>query len=227
MSSETATNTTRPEGRPEQPLPAIPRSDGPPLVDRYIDYDRYTFAATHIPTISKEGDEEGYGYIAVRTGSVLGLEEVQRVVEDVAQQLSERGESPFASSTFFADPLAGLNTPLLFSSQALDLSASKIRLLIASYISTISQPSQSTASKQYRDSLRLSSPHETAWFLRWAMSRPVRLVREDKVVESPGKRKGGGKVITVQERQVRGLVDLREYVVWRGKERGEFLCWKK
>jgi hypothetical protein len=217
------------QGKDEPPLPSIPRSDGPPLVGRYIDYDRYTFAATHIPLTSKEsgGDGEGYGYIAVRTGLVLGLEEVQRVLEDVTQQLSERGVFLVSSFAVCADPLAGLNTPLLFSSQALDLSASKIRLLINSYISTISQPSQSTAFKQYRDSLRLSSPHEAAWFLRWAMSRPVRLVREDKVVESPGKRKGGGKVVTVRERQVRGLVDLREYIVWRGKERGEFLRWKE
>lgn len=62
---------------------------------------------------------------------------------------------------------------------------------------------------------------EVAWFLRWVLSRVVRLVREDKVVDSPGRGKGG-KVVTIREREeVRGLVDLREYEVWRGKERGE------
>jgi hypothetical protein len=62
--------------------------------------------------------------------------------------------------------------------------------------------------------------NEVAWFLRWALSRVVRLVREDKVVDSPGRGKGG-KVVTIREREVRGLVDVREYEVWRGKERGE------
>lgn len=223
MSPPSPPRNTIPER--QEPLPSIPRSEGPPDVDRYIDYNRYTFALTSVPPTSQE-DEEGYGYIDVRTSLVLGLDDVQRVVEDVTQQLSERGEFPFSSFTSCADPSSGLTTPLLFSSQALDLSATKTHVLINSYISTLSQPSHSAAANQYHDDLRLCSPHEAAWFLRWALSRPVRLVREDKAVESPGRKKGAGKVVTVQERQVRGLVDLREYVVWRGKERGEFSSFK-
>ncbi|KAI5449422.1 hypothetical protein NCC49_004706 [Naganishia albida] len=182
---------------PEPPLPPIPTSQGPPVVDRYIDYNRYTFAATHVPSTS--AIEGRYGYIAVHSEVVLGPEEVQKVVEDISRELSERG----------------LVTPLLFSSQSLDLSASKIHNLINAYTSSLTHPSRSTV---YRESLCLAAPNEVAWFLRWAMSRVVRLVREDKIAESPSWGKGG-KMVTIREREVRGLVDLREYEVWRGTER--------
>lgn len=78
--------------RREPPLPAIPRSDGLPSVDRYIDYNRYTFASTTVPPASHEVPV--YGYIAVHAEVVLGLSDAQRVVEDVSRELSERGEFP-------------------------------------------------------------------------------------------------------------------------------------
>lgn len=115
------------------------------------------------------------------------------------------------------DSLLGLNTPLLFSNQALDLSPGKIRLFIVSYITTLtSRPASSQAITAYRNNLRLGQPYELAWFLRWALGRAVRLVREEHI--SPGADKS--KLVDVREREVRGLVDWVEYEIWRGKERG-------
>ncbi|KAJ9127313.1 hypothetical protein QFC24_000720 [Naganishia onofrii] len=132
----------------------------------------------------------------------LGLKDVGEVVRDVARELGERG----------------LNTPLLFSNQALDLSPSKIRLFIQSYIATLtSHPASTHAVTAYRNNLRLCQPYELAWFLRWALGRVVRLVREEH--SSPGADRS--RVVDVREREVRGLVDWAEYEIWRGKERGE------
>jgi hypothetical protein len=83
--------------RQELPLPAIPRTDRLPEVERYIDYSRYTFAATHIPSSasnSSSGHDGRYGYISGYEGVVLGLEDVRCVVEDVSRELSARGEFP-------------------------------------------------------------------------------------------------------------------------------------
>lgn len=60
-----------------------------PEPDRFIDYARYTFADTWIPTTPWNVKAAGYmGDPRV----VLGLEEARRVIDDVARELSARGE---------------------------------------------------------------------------------------------------------------------------------------
>jgi hypothetical protein len=92
--------------RQEPPLPAIPRTDRLPDVERYIDYSRYTFAATHIHSCASNSspvNDGRYGYISGYEGVVLGLEDVRRVLEDVSRELSERGESPVVHLTLETD----------------------------------------------------------------------------------------------------------------------------
>lgn len=113
--------------------------------------------------------------------------------------------------------LKGLTTSYLFSSAAPDLSASKTKRFIRCYITSLRNPFDTS----HAMNLSVGSPHELGWFLRWALSRLVRIIRIEEPVPSKGPGKGKGRVVkTVKEYGRRGMVDMREYVMWREKERG-------
>ncbi|KAJ9114225.1 hypothetical protein QFC22_005677 [Naganishia vaughanmartiniae] len=210
-SSPPPSSQTSPASGSRIPNTTAGTDDPQPQIATFIDYARYTFAPTSIPLAplgiadhaAERAEEEGYGCMrGVGKGVKLGLKELGEVVRSVAKELGERG----------------LDTPFLFSNQALDLSPGKIRAFIQSYIATLtSRPASTQSITAYRNNLRLCQPYELAWFLRWALGRVVRLVREEHV--SPGADRS--KLVDVREREVRGLVDWAEYEIWRGKERAK------
>lgn len=139
------------------------------------------------------------------SGLVLGLEDLLDVVSDCCQQLNSRG----------------FKTPLLFSSQALDFSATRLNNLIHSYISTLrpyasQMPVMHMAKKTtekykvYQEDLKFAGEHEIAWLLRWSLSRAVRVNGDSQQGPNPI----GGDLPF----EMRGLLDWERYEDWRGRE---------
>ncbi|KAI8976357.1 hypothetical protein BD414DRAFT_423305 [Trametes punicea] len=121
-----------------------------------------------------------YGYLSYGRHVILGLEEVARLVDVVGEELGTRG----------------LTTPFIFSTLALDVSATAVKRLIQTFLNTCTKPS-SEADRQWREEARLAGPHELGMTLRWGLARVVRWV--------------GGQ-------QVRGLVSYDAYCEWRESE---------
>ena len=96
-----------------------------------------------------------------------------------------------SQSTHFS--LLGLATPLLFSTQALDISSSRIKSLIQFYLNS---PSPSAWSNE----LKLAGAHELAMTLRWGLARIVRYS---------------------DTQEFRGFIDWDMYVQWREEEHGK------
>ncbi|WVQ96362.1 hypothetical protein IAU59_003467 [Kwoniella sp. CBS 9459] len=177
-----------------------PNASPPPLLPP-----KYTFLSTRIPPTSTnaannsvdsfayEYDEaiglRQYGFLGGVGGKVtLGLCDVGRVIHVVGDELIRRG----------------LTTPLLFSSQALELSQTRTKMLIQAYLDSISSTSQSHSRQAdtFTQEVRFAKEHELAWLLRWALSRITRI-----------KEKAGGKKV------VHGVLEWEAYEEWRGRER--------
>ncbi|KAF4622115.1 hypothetical protein D9613_009300 [Agrocybe pediades] len=110
---------------------------------------------------SKEHD---YGYLSYERHVVLGLEQVERLVEVVAEELETRG---------------GITTPFIFSTTALDISSSAIRRLIRSFLNTCASFSGQKAQEaeaKWREEARFAGPHELGMCLRWGLARVIRSV---------------------------------------------------
>jgi hypothetical protein len=141
------------------------------------------------------------------------LEDASNAVNVIAAELAKRG----------------LETPLLFSSLALDISVPKIRSLIRSFTSTLissssSHPSYSSSANRFstaispeevnwRQEVTFSPERELAWVMRWAMSRVLQ-------VRGAVDDGHGGHVPGTREER-RGLVEWEVYEEWRGREKGE------
>ncbi|OSD02337.1 hypothetical protein PYCCODRAFT_1425435 [Trametes coccinea BRFM310] len=121
-----------------------------------------------------------YGYLSYGRHVILGLEEVARLVDVVGEELGTRG----------------LTTPFIFSTLALDVSATAVKRLIQTFLNTCTKPS-SEADRQWRQEARLAGPHELGMTLRWGLARVVRWVGRQ---------------------QVRGLVSYDAYCQWRDSE---------
>lgn len=106
---------------------------------------QWLFSPTVIPPAPPATDDVAWGLIPVRTNVVLGLADVGPVVHTLAESLGRRA----------------LDTPLLFSSLALDVSVPKIKSLIGTYLATmcvVASRSQVFASGATTDSRALPSP---------------------------------------------------------------------
>ncbi|KJA15902.1 hypothetical protein HYPSUDRAFT_207491 [Hypholoma sublateritium FD-334 SS-4] len=126
-----------------------------------------------------------YGYLAYERHVVLGLDQVERLVEVISEELETRG---------------GITTPFIFSTTALDISASSIRRIIRSFLATCANQSGASAQVaegKWREEARFAGPHELAMCLRWGLARVIRSV--------------GGQ-------DVRGLVSWEHYVDFRESE---------
>ncbi|WVF68828.1 hypothetical protein IAT40_003601 [Kwoniella sp. CBS 6097] len=192
--------------RPIQPLTPpespdeCPDSSPPPLLPP-----KYTFLPTRIPpptinaannsvdSFACEHDEvvglRQYGFLGGIGWKVsLGLSDVGRVIQIVGDELIRRG----------------LTTPLLFSSQALELSQTRTKMLIQAYLDSLASTSQlrSRQSNTFAQEVRFAKEQELAWLLRWALSRITRV-----------KERAGGKEI------VHGVLEWEAYEEWRGRER--------
>ncbi|KAI0357161.1 hypothetical protein OH77DRAFT_1451388 [Trametes cingulata] len=130
--------------------------------------------------VQEQQPSHDYGYLSYGRHVILGLEEVARLVDVVGEELGTRG----------------LTTPFIFSTLALDVSASAVKRLIQTFLNTCTKPSHE-ADRQWREEARLAGPHELGMTLRWGLARVVRWV--------------GG-------HQVRGLVSYDAYSQWRDSE---------
>ncbi|KAH8988261.1 hypothetical protein EDB86DRAFT_3065602 [Lactarius hatsudake] len=103
--------------------------------------------------------EQDYGYLSYHRHVVLGLEEVDRLVRIVTDELRARG----------------LTTPFLFSSLALDVNSSGVRRLIQAFLRTCVAFPALDAERTWRDEARFAAPPELAMFLRWGLARILRV----------------------------------------------------
>jgi hypothetical protein len=127
--------------------------------------------------------EQSYGYLSYERHVVLGLEQTTRLVEVVVSEFTSRG---------------GLTTPFVFSSLALDISATAIKRLIQTFLATCANPGAETE-RRWRDEAKFAGPYELGMCLRWGLARVVRSV--------------GGQ-------DVRGLIAWDHYVQFRDSEAG-------
>ncbi|EMD35972.1 hypothetical protein CERSUDRAFT_138713 [Gelatoporia subvermispora B] len=132
------------------------------------------------PTAQQAAQNHDYGYLSFGRHVVLGLEELARLVDVVGEELGTRG----------------LTTPFIFSTLALDVSATAVRRLIQAFLRTCGKPS-AEATRQWRDEARFAGPHELGMCLRWGLARVVRIV--------------GGQ-------EVRGILAYEFYAAWRDAE---------
>lgn len=108
--------------------------------------------------------EHDYGYLSYERHVVLSLEQVERLVEVVSEELDTRG---------------GLTTPFIFSTTALDISLSAIKRLIRSFLNTcepFSGQKAQEAEAKWREEARFAGPHELGMCLRWGLARVIRSI---------------------------------------------------
>ena len=103
--------------------------------------------------------EQDYGYLSYQRHVVLGLDEVDRLVRTVTDELGTRG----------------LTTPFLFSSLALDVNSSGVRRLIQAFLRTCVSFPTLDAERTWREEARFAAPPELAMCLRWGLARVLRV----------------------------------------------------
>lgn len=122
-----------------------------------------------------------YGYLSYQRHVVLSLDQVARLVDVVASELGTRA----------------LTTPFIFSTLALDVSASSVKRLIRAFLETCTGGAD--AELRWKEEARLANPHDLGMCIRWGLARVVRVV--------------GGQA-------VRGLIAWDHYTEFRDSEAG-------
>lgn len=105
-----------------------------------------------------------YGYLSYERHVVLGLDQLERLVEVISDELETRG---------------GLTTPFIFSNTALDISSSAIKRLIRAFLCTCDTHNEfraQEAENKWREEARFAGPHELGMCLRWGLARVIRSV---------------------------------------------------
>lgn len=125
---------------------------------------------------------QDYGYLSYKRHIVLGLEEISRLVDVASHEICTRG----------------LTTPFIFSTLALDVSASATTRVIEAFIQACNSIHPSVDQK-WRQEAQFAGPHELGMCLRWGLARAVRIV---------------GSL------EVRGLLNYESYIEWRDSESG-------
>jgi Meiotically up-regulated protein Msb1/Mug8 domain len=103
--------------------------------------------------------EQDYGYLSYQHHVVLGLDEVNRLVRTVTDELGTRG----------------LTTPFLFSSLAIDINSARVRRLIQAFLRTCVSFPAPDAEYTWREEARFAAPPELAMCLRWGLARVLRV----------------------------------------------------
>jgi hypothetical protein len=109
--------------------------------------------------------ERDYGHLSYARHVILGLEQVDFLVQVVTEELNTRG----------------LTTPFIFSSLALKISSSAVKRLIKTFLNTCSDPYNKDAQRSWLEEAKFASPQELGMFLRWGLARIVRYVRGEDV----------------------------------------------
>lgn len=113
---------------------------------------------------SEHSKEHDYSYLSYERHVVLGIEQVERLVEVISEELETRG---------------GVTTPFIFSTAGLDISSSAIKRLIRAFLNTCEPhfgQKADQAESQWREEARYVGPHELAMCLRWGLARVIRSV---------------------------------------------------
>jgi hypothetical protein len=108
--------------------------------------------------------QHDYGYLSYERHVVLGLEQLEQLVEVVAEELETRG---------------GVTTPFIFSNTALDISSSAIKRLIRAFLNTCDTHSEfraQEADQKWREEARFAGAHELGMCLRWGLARVIRSI---------------------------------------------------
>lgn len=103
--------------------------------------------------------EHDYGYLSYERHVILGLDQVARLVDVIANELTSRC----------------LTTPFIFSALALDISSSAIKRLIRTFLDTCANPSPEV-DQRWHEEARFAGPHELGMCIRWGLARVVRVV---------------------------------------------------
>ncbi|PPQ99370.1 hypothetical protein CVT24_009200 [Panaeolus cyanescens] len=113
---------------------------------------------------SEQPKELDYGYLSYERHVVLGIEQVERLVDVLSEELESRG---------------GITTPFIFSTTALDISSNTIKRLIRSFLNTCDPQLAHKAQEaelKWREEARFAGPHELGMCLRWGLARVIRSV---------------------------------------------------
>ena len=127
-------------------------SPQPPTVDTLTN--NVTMSITGHPQREQE-----YGYLSYFHHVVLSLDEVDRLVHTVTEELGTRG----------------LTTAFLFSSHALDVNSSRVRRLIQAFLCTCVSFPASDAECTWQEEARFAALPEVAMCLRSGLARVLRV----------------------------------------------------
>ncbi|WVO13648.1 hypothetical protein L204_101269 [Cryptococcus depauperatus] len=179
------TPPTPPDSPPRSPPPALPLKYSfcptyiPPYTSSENSIDSFSYSATDVTGLPSYGFLGGIG-----SRITLGLGDVGRVILEVGGELERRA----------------LETPLLFSNQALELNQTRTRMLIQAFLGSLAHEPNDQKIVSFRQDLTFAKEYELAWLLRWALSRIARFNE-------------GARVIC------RGVMEWEVYEEWRGRER--------
>ncbi|KAJ3739811.1 hypothetical protein DFH05DRAFT_500906 [Lentinula detonsa] len=125
--------------------------------------ERFLPLALERPFWCSDSDQD-HNYLYFEKHVVLGLEQVNRLVDIVCEELCSRG---------------GLDTPFIFSSLALDIKANAVKRLIKAFLGTcvvLVGRDKDVAEKNWREEARFADMHELGMCLRWGLARIVRII---------------------------------------------------
>ncbi|KAJ3935670.1 MAG: hypothetical protein NXY57DRAFT_426655 [Lentinula lateritia] len=148
----------------EQQLSRIPSDEGS-LLDGELQQpeERFLPLTLERPFWSSDSDQD-YGYLSFEKHVVLGLEQVNRLVDIACEELCSRG---------------GLDTPFIFTTLALDINASAVKRLVKSFLGTcvvLVGREKDVAEKKWREEAKFANMHELGMCLRWGLARITRLI---------------------------------------------------
>lgn len=113
------------------------------------------------PRNDQSTKEHDYSYLSYERHVVLGIEQVERLVDVISEELETRG---------------GITSPFIFSTNGLDISSSAIKRLIRTFLNTCEPNSGQKAELLWREEARYVGPYELAMCLRWGLARVIRSV---------------------------------------------------
>ncbi|KAJ3860703.1 hypothetical protein EV359DRAFT_48626 [Lentinula novae-zelandiae] len=148
----------------EQQLSRIPSDEGS-LLDGELQQpeERFLPLTLERPFWSSDSDQD-YGYLSFEKHVVLGLEQVNRLVDIACEELCSRG---------------GLDTPFIFTTLALDINASAVKRLVKCFLGTcvvLVGREKDVAEKKWREEAKFANMHELGMCLRWGLARITRLI---------------------------------------------------
>ncbi|KAJ4470941.1 hypothetical protein J3R30DRAFT_3686098 [Lentinula aciculospora] len=166
-SVRTLSRKERKKAAKEQQLSRIASDEGSSLFDGEQQQqpleERFLPLTLERPFWSSDSNQD-YGYLSYEKHVVLGLEQVNRLVDIVCEELCSRG---------------GLDTPFIFSTLALDINAGAVKRLVKAFLGTcvvLVGREKDTAEQKWREEAKFANMHELGMCLRWGLARITRII---------------------------------------------------